>query len=138
MNSSELAGQINILAVIVAAISATALGGIWYSRLVFGPLWMRENGFTAESAGKTSLLKIYVLTFICSLVASCVLCFSLVGTNGMLEGIMAGSFAGLGWVATFTAIHYLFESRSFKLYLINAGFSLLALMLMGAILGTWK
>jgi hypothetical protein len=33
----------------------------------------------------------------------------------------AGGLAGIGWVAASPGILYLFEGRSFKLFLINAG-----------------
>jgi hypothetical protein len=33
---------------------------------------------------------------------------------------------------------YLFEQRSLKLWLINSGYQVLSLTLMGAVLGAWK
>ena len=53
-------------------------------------------------------------------------------------GAMWGFLAGFGWVATFVGTHYLFERRSFKLFLINAGYSIVALTVMGVILAAWK
>lgn len=38
--------QINELSILVAAILAVAVGSIWYSPLLFGPLWMRSIGDT--------------------------------------------------------------------------------------------
>jgi len=35
--------QVNIYAVILAAFSSFMLGGLWYSPLMFGKLWMNEN-----------------------------------------------------------------------------------------------
>jgi hypothetical protein len=37
----------------------------------------------------------------------------------------------------FTGIQYLFEMRSLLLFLINAGYSIVTLTAMGAILGAW-
>ena len=31
--------QFNYLAVLVAALSSFLLGGLWYSRMLFGPTW---------------------------------------------------------------------------------------------------
>lgn len=45
--------------------------------------------------------------------------------------------AGLGWVAAFLGILYLFEMRSLKLYCINGGYCVAAPTLMGTILGAW-
>jgi len=51
--------------------------------------------------------------------------------------VAAGFAAGLGWVAAFLGILYLFEMQSMKAYLINAGYCVIALTLMGLILGAW-
>jgi len=53
-------------------------------------------------------------------------------------GATAGLMAGLFWVATAMGITYLFERKSLKLYLINAGYHVVTFTLMGLILGAWK
>jgi hypothetical protein len=53
-------------------------------------------------------------------------------------GAFYGFLAGFGWVATFIGTHYLFERRSLKLFLINAGYSIVALTIMGLIIGAWR
>jgi len=53
-------------------------------------------------------------------------------------GAMWGFLAGFGWVATFVGTHYLFERRSLTLFLINAGYSIVALTVMGTIIAAWK
>ncbi|HRX00689.1 MAG TPA: DUF1761 domain-containing protein, partial [Cyclobacteriaceae bacterium] len=53
-------------------------------------------------------------------------------------GAFYGFLAGFGWVATFVGTHYLFERKSFKLFLINAGYSVVALTIMGLIIGGWR
>lgn len=50
-------------------------------------------------------------------------------------GTLAGLAAGLGWVATFLGVIYLFEKRAPALGLVNGGYSVVALTAMGAILG---
>ncbi len=40
--------QVNELAVLVSAILAVAVGSIWYSPLLFGPLWMKTIGQEIE------------------------------------------------------------------------------------------
>ena len=52
-------------------------------------------------------------------------------------GIAAGFFAGLGWVATYLGILYLFEMKTMKAYLVNAFYCIFSLTVMGAILGSW-
>jgi hypothetical protein len=50
----------------------------------------------------------------------------------------AGALAGIGWVATSLGILYLFESRSLKLFLINAGYLAIAFIVAGGIIGAWQ
>lgn len=42
--------NLNLLAIIVAAASAFALGALWYSPLMFVEKWMKESGVTKVSA----------------------------------------------------------------------------------------
>ncbi len=44
----------------------------------------------------------------------------------------------LGCVLTTRATEYVFEVRTYKLFVINTGFWLLGMVLMGAIVGGWK
>ncbi|GAB4160087.1 MAG: hypothetical protein Fur003_3760 [Candidatus Dojkabacteria bacterium] len=50
-------------------------------------------------------------------------------------GLMAGLAAGLGWVALAFGVNYMFEGKSFKLWLINAGYNTVVFALMGLIIG---
>ncbi len=53
-------------------------------------------------------------------------------------GAGLGLLAAIGFVATVFASNYMFGSRPWKLYLIDAGFYLVALVLEGALLGWWR
>jgi hypothetical protein len=130
--------QVNWLAVIVAALSTFLIGGLWYSPAVFGKAWMKENGFTEEGMKGGNMVKIFGLAFILGLVASVNLAMFLGPTDDAGMGAFYGFLAGFGWVATFVGTHYLFERKSFKLFLINAGYSVVSLTIMGLIIGAWK
>jgi hypothetical protein len=129
---------LNIWAVLVAALSTFLIGGLWYSPAVFGKSWMRENGFTEESLKGGNMVKIFGLTFVLALVAAINLAMFLGTENRASMGALWGFAAGFGWVATFIGTHYLFERKSFTLFLINAGYSVVTLTLMGVILAAWK
>jgi len=45
--------QINSLAVLVAAVSAFVIGGLWYSPLFFQKAWMAANGFSESSRSRS-------------------------------------------------------------------------------------
>jgi hypothetical protein len=128
----------NIWAVLVSALSTFLIGGLWYSPALFGKAWMRENGFTEESMKGTNMVRIFGLAFLLSIVAAINLAMFMGPEDKPAMGAMWGFLAGFGWVATFVGTHYLFERRSLKLFLINAGYSVVALTVMGVILAAWK
>jgi hypothetical protein len=129
---------LNYWAILVSALSTFLIGGIWYSPAVFGKAWMRENGFTEESLKGGNMAKIFGLTFVLALIAAVNLAMYMGEESRPEMGALWGFLAGFGWVATFIGTHYLFERRSFTLFLINAGYSIVSLTLMGVILAAWK
>ena len=128
--------NINWLSVIVAAISSFFIGGIWYGP-IFGKSWMTEFGFTEEDLKKRSIPKTFGFSLLLSFIAALVLEFFIGAEASLIFGAMAGFIAGFGWVGTMLGILYLFEMRSFKAYLINAGYCIVALTIMGIILAAW-
>ena len=129
---------LNIWAVIVAALSTFLIGGLWYSTALFGKPWMRENGFTEETLKGRNMAKIFGLAFLLAIIAAFNLAMFLGPEDRPAMGALWGFAAGFGWVATFVGTHYLFERKSFTLFLINAGYSIVSLTLMGVILAAWK
>jgi len=130
--------ELNYLAVLVAALSTFLIGGLWYSPAVFGKSWMKENGFREEDMKNPNVLKIFGTTFLLAIISSINLAMFLGPENDPAMGALWGFAAGFGWVATFVGTHYLFERKSFRLFLINAGYSVVALTVMGVILAAWK
>lgn len=130
--------QLNIWAVLVAALSTFIIGGLWYSPAVFGKAWMKENGFSEESLKNSNMVKIFGLAFFLAFIAAINLAMFMGPEDRPAWGAVWGFLAGFGWVATFVGTHYLFERRSFRLFLINAGYSIVSLTIMGVILAAWK
>lgn len=128
--------NINWLSVIVAAISAFIVGGIWYGPL-FGRAWMTAFGLSEEDLIKRSVPKTFGLSLLLSFIAALILEMFIGVDANLAFGMSAGFFVGFGWVATMLGILYLFEMQSLKAYLINAGYCILALTVMGAVLGAW-
>lgn len=126
--------ELNYLAILLAALSTFLLGGLWYSPAAFGKAWMKENGFTEEDLKKGSMLKIFGLAFVLALISAINLAMFMGPEKEVSMGAAYGFAAGFGWVATFVGTHYLFERKSFKLFLINAGYSIVALTIMGVII----
>ena len=131
--------QVNIFAVIIAAISSFAVGGLWYSRLLFGNAWMKASGITEEASKNANMGKIFGFAFIFSLVMSLNLALFLTGPQtDAIGGLTAGFLAGFGWVAMGIGIISMFEQRSWTYILIHAGYMVAAMVVMGLILGVWR
>ena len=133
---------INYLAVLVAAILNMILGALWYSPSLFGKGWTELMGFKAEDVQRRAggMQKAYILTFIASFIMAYALARVMwyAKVESMGGGIMIGLLAWLGFVATTHGANYLFEGRPLRLYSINTGYSLVALVVMGALLAAWR
>lgn len=140
--------SINWLAVLVAGISAFVVGGIWYSPSLFGKAWMKDSKLSEEEIRNGNKGKIFGATAIFSLVMAANLAMFLADgpadcpegcaqKTDLAWGIIAGFLAGI-WTFAAIAIHSLFELKPWRLILINGFYSVVSLMLMGAIIGVWR
>lgn len=128
-------GNINLLAVLAAAVSAFVLGGAWYG--IFGKAWMAASGVTEEKARQAHPAKVYGISFVWSLLGAYVFAMFLGPAPAFGFAAAAGFAAGLFWVAGSFAINYQFEQKPFKLLLVNGGYHTVQYTLYGAILGLW-
>ncbi len=131
---------INYLAVLVSAVAFYALGALWYSPLLLGRPWMAAQGLTQADVDKGGGVKSYVGAFIAALVMAVTMAYLAKYSNAhdFKGGLIAGSFSWLGLVATTTAMNYLFAGRKLKLYLIDNGYYLVGLLIMGVIIAVWR
>jgi hypothetical protein len=127
--------QVNLIAVLVCAVSSLVLGGIWYSPVLFAKPWQAAAGLSDEQARSGNIALIFGGAFLLSLVAAYVFGMFLGPTMPLAGAVGAGLAAGLCWVAAAFAINYLFERRPLKLWAINGGYHTLQFTLFGLILG---
>ncbi len=130
--------SINWLAVVAATVVNMVLGTVWYLPAVFGNAWMKELGKTREQLGNPG--PAYALMLVGSFVQSAVLALLVKALQapGAADGAMIGLVTGIGFVATTFLGEAVFSGKSAKLYGINVGFYLLALVVNGALLAAWK
>jgi len=131
--------HINWLAVVAAAVSTFALGGLWYSPALFGRAWMSVNQLSPADLAKSSMGKIFGLAFIFAVVMAANLAAFLADPKTTASwGAIAGFLAGFGWVTLGIATISLFERRSSKYVLINGGYMTVSFVVMGLIIGAWR
>jgi len=129
--------QVNWLAIFVAGLVPVVIGMLWYSPLLFGKKWMSLVGKTEEEIRKEGPGKAYAQSLVTSMIIAFVLEYLLMytGSFDMRAGMKLGFLVWIGFVATTSYASVLFESRPKGLYLINAGYNLVSLLIMGAIEG---
>lgn len=136
---------INFMAVIAATFVSMILGFLWYGPL-FGKPWIAMMGFTPEkmeAAKAKSMGKTYALAVLGSFLMSYVLAHSVIfastylDVSGASAGIMAGFWSWLGFVTPVTLSSVLWEGKPWKLWILNNGYYLVSLVLMGVVLSVW-
>ena len=137
MNLAHLFADINWLAVIVATISAFAMGGLWYSKILFADSWLQEIGLTEEAISKAHMPTVFGGAFVLQLLAATALAVTIGAESTWQSGLRTGLLVGVFWISTAYGITYLFEQRSLRLFLINAGYYVILLAIMGTVIGAW-
>jgi len=128
---------VNYWAVLAAAVSAFVVGGLWYSPMLFGNVWLKETGLSKQQLDQANPAVTFGLSFVLALLASFVFAMFLGPRPAFGFALAAGLMAGIFWVGTSFGINYLFEHKSFRLFLINAGYHTVQYGVIGAILGLW-
>ncbi len=127
--------EVNIVAVLVAALSAFFLGYIWYT-VVFVKPWKEEIGMGENSdAVAPNLGMLLIGSFVLEIIMAFVMARFFIGNADALGGLKAGFLIGLPVVAFAFGVNYLFEGRSLKHWLINAAYYTVVFSVMGLILG---
>jgi hypothetical protein len=134
--------SINYLAVIVGGIISFVLGSVWYNPNVFGKTWQRELGFTDEDLKGANMAKIFGSSLVLMLIMSMGMAILIQGhfteEVNLISGLKHGLYIGLIFVSTSMGINMLYQRKSFTLWVIDAGYQVLILCIMGAVLGAWK
>jgi len=159
--------EFNFIAIIVAALVPLIVGFIWYNPKVFGNAWMQASGMTEEQIKGGNMAKIFGLALVFAFLLAFTLptlvnhqmgAVSLTGgdienalpsfqafmddygdafrtfKHGVFHGVLAGFFIALPILGT----NALFERKSAKYILINSGYWIVTLGIMGGIICGWK
>ena len=128
---------VNIWAVLVAAVSSFALGGLWYSPVMFHKVWNREAGRGENPEKMQHPGRVFGVAFVFALIAAWVFAYWLGPDAELRDALMKGLAAGAGFVAASFGINYQFANRDTTLLLIDGGYHTVQFGLYGLILGLW-
>jgi hypothetical protein len=132
--------EINVWAVVVAAVSTMVVGSIWYMPKVFGNYWMKTANVSPGGGAKDAVRPI-ILTLIVSFVSAWVLA----GAAAIAQNFYGGSFL---WNSVLTALilwggftaarfitHDAFEGRPAGLTVLNCAHELVTFLVMALVIG---
>ncbi|MGH6770021.1 MAG: DUF1761 domain-containing protein [Xanthobacteraceae bacterium] len=136
---------VNYLAILIAAVAAWFAGAVWY--MAFAKPWVTALGKTmeqfkaeqADNVGKPAAMAPFILAFAASLLMAWVLAGVLghlgPGQVTVRNGVITGLFCWSGFVFTTMLVNNSFAMRSPRLLVIDGGYWLAVLVMMGAIIG---
>jgi hypothetical protein len=129
---------INSLAVLACGPLHMAIGMAWYGALA--KPWLALIGKPEAELKKKSPAPGYLISLAGAWLAAWVLAHFLVFTQsqGVLDGMATALWIWTGFVVPATLPDYFFADRPKGLWLINAGYPLVSLVAMGALLAAWK
>ena len=137
--------SINYIVVLIATVVSVAMGFLWYGPL-FGKQWRALSGMKSEDMTpemKKGMWKRYLLMIVGSLIMALVLARNVVFSSvylhisGVSAGLETGFWNWIGFIAPVTLGSVLWEKKSWKLWVINNGYYLAALLIMGMIVSIW-
>lgn len=136
--------EVNLWAVLAAAIACMVIGFLWYSPLLFAKPWMIAMGFNPEDKAKIAEMQkgagpMYGIAMLASLLSAFLLGKIIyhLAIATALYGMKVGFAVWIAFVMTVQLTDKMFSHRPIKLFLINTGYQLVCYLAMGAILGRW-
>ena len=136
MNLCTSFSEINWLAVAVLTVFSFMLGAFWHS-VLFNKAWKEDSKseYNSENRGKPG--KLFGLAGISHVVAVIALALLIGHQSTAICGLLYGLTVSIAWVSTSIGVTYLFVGRSFRLFLIDAGFYVVFYTIAGLILSIW-
>lgn len=137
----------NFLHVLVAAIVIFALGGLWYSPILFAKRWIALQGRTEEQmraeAAAANMPLMYISAFITSLLIALALGtliahLSAGNPMGAAHGALFGFLCWLGFAASTSYATAIFSGKPKQLWFIDSMYNLVSFVLAGIILAVWR
>jgi hypothetical protein len=132
---------INYWAVLVAAVVAFVMGGLWYSPLLFGKAWAKLRGIDSTGAAAAQMRPPEILAeFVRGLIVAVVLAGFVVhlGIVNWVGAIYLGLAVWIGFQATSIVGSVIHEHYPWKLYAIHTGDALAKTLVMAVIVGVWR
>lgn len=141
--------QLNYWAVLAAMAASIVIGFLWYGPIL-GKMWMKEMGIPSDQKpGPGVMQRAIILMIIGSLLTAAMLALGVevwrlsdwkLGPRApnATYGFFSAFFAWIGFYVPLLLGSVAWESRSWKLFGINAAYHFVSLQAMGIILAQWR
>jgi hypothetical protein len=132
--------HLHFLPILVAAVAKMALGSVWYSNALFFQPWIRMSGNSEQQVrqGLSKALAVdYIGSVLMALALAHVIHWGEAEPNNVVVGLFAAFLCWLGFVAVTSINIVTYEHKPLKLYLLNNGYQLVSMLIMGVILAVW-
>lgn len=139
MDTSFLS-HLNWLHIVVAAVAYFMLGALWYSKILFGNLWIKSTGVDMNNPGaKKGAGGIMVFTFILEFVVAIGLAILIYKLNlsGLPSAVKLGLFTGIIFSGIGICISYLYQMKPTVLSFIDGGYHTVGQIIAAIILCMW-
>jgi len=140
--ASGFLSTLNIWAVLVAGIAFWLTGALWFS-VIFGNMWatdLEKHGVIIKEPTSAELRTKLILNLVYNIITALGVAYIVyaTGSGTVISALKLGLASGIGFSFCSIGISALWESRSNKLLLIDAGHPILGIIICFIILSLWK
>ncbi len=125
--------QVDLLTVFIAAVLNMIIGFFWYSKWLFGPVWMQLGKIKPEKFSKAGLLYGFFVSFVIAYFLAFFEAY--LGVTTVTDGMFVGFCFWLGFVFTTQISAVIWEKSPFQLFLLHTGCKLLSFLAMSGVIG---
>lgn len=133
---------VRFLPVVAAAVATFAIGALWYSPVLFAKAWVKAHGYTEEKiqSMRAAAPRAYGVSFLCYVVVAAAMSVLIhrIGITMPIGGVKLGAVVGIGFAATLGLTANVYSDKPLSAWLIDAGYQVVFLMVMGVILVAWR
>jgi hypothetical protein len=131
-------GDLNWLAIVVAAVAWFAFSAIWYSVPPLSNAW--QKAARVDATDGPSMVTLLIPTFIGYLVTTVVIALiaRAIGATEVVDGITLGIVLGVGFGVVGALVNQLYERKGASYWTINGVNAIIAYMIVAVIVTVWE
>lgn len=140
--SFSLLGDLDWLAVIVAALAYFVVGAAWYAPAVFGNVWARAGGFELPQGQRPNPI-VFLTPLLASILAAIALGMiaEATDTDTFGEGVVLGLVTGIGFALGISFVTAQFETTKPNRMVwgaVNGGYHFVGTLIAAVVIAAWR